>query len=83
MQLPELGPILQQARKRAGLSQEQLATPLGMSRATISAIEGGRCAEIGFAKLIALLDMVGLEVTVAARSSRPTIDELRSELRSR
>ena len=82
MQLPELGPILQQARKKAGLSQEQLA-PLGMSRATISAIEGGRCEEIGFAKLIALLDMVGLEVSVAARSSRPTLDELRSERRPR
>jgi transcriptional regulator with XRE-family HTH domain len=83
MQLPELGPILQQARKRAGLSQEQLAAPLGMSRATISAIEGGRCEEIGFAKLIALLDVVGLEVCVAARSSRPTLDELRSERRPR
>jgi HTH-type transcriptional regulator / antitoxin HipB len=83
MQLPELGPILQQARKQAGLSQKQLAAPLGMSRATISAIEGGRCEEIGFAKLIALLDMVGLEVTVAPRSSRPTLDELRSERRPR
>ena len=83
MQLPELGPILQQARKQAGLSQEQLAAPLGMSRATISAIEGGRCEEIGFAKLIALLDMVGLEVAVAARSFRPTLDELRSERRPR
>jgi transcriptional regulator with XRE-family HTH domain len=83
MQLPELGPILQQARKKAGLSQEQLAAPLGMSRATISALEGGRCEEIGFAKLVALLDMVGLEVTVAARSLRPTLDELRRERRAR
>jgi transcriptional regulator with XRE-family HTH domain len=83
MQLPELGPILQQARKKAGLSQEQLAAPLGMSRATISAIEGGRCEEIGFAKLIALLDVLGLEVTVAPRSLRPTLDELRSERRLR
>jgi len=83
MQLPELGPILQQARKKSGLAQEQLAAPLGMSRATISAIEGGRCAEIGFTKLSALLDMVGLEVTVAARSLRPTIDELRRERRPR
>lgn len=83
MQLPELGPILQQARKKAGLSQEQLAAPLGMSRATISAIEGGRCEEIGFAKLIALLGSVGLEVTVASRSLRPTLDELRNERRPR
>jgi len=48
LQLTDLGPILKEARKKAGLSQEQLAAPLGMSRATISAIESGRCEEIGF-----------------------------------
>jgi transcriptional regulator with XRE-family HTH domain len=83
MQLSDLGSILQQARKAAGLSQEQLAAPLGMSRATISAIESGRCDEIGFAKLIALLERVGLQVTVGPRSSRPTLDELRAERRAR
>lgn len=83
MQLVDLGPVLKLARKQANLSQADLAAPLGMSRSTISAIEGGRCVEIGFAKLIAVLDMVGLEVTVAPRTSRPTIDELRSERRPR
>lgn len=81
MQLPELGPVLRQARKKARLSQEELARPLGMSRATISAIEGGRCEEIGISKVVALLDMVGLELTVAPRKGRPTIDDLRAERR--
>jgi DNA-binding XRE family transcriptional regulator len=81
MLLSDLGPLLKEARKKAELSQEQLAKPLGMSRATISAIESGRCEEIGFAKLAALLDMVGLEITVAPRKGRPTIDELRAERR--
>ena len=81
MQLADLGPILKEARKKAKLSQEQLAAPLGMSRATISAIEGGRCEEIGFSKVAALLDMVGLELTVVPRASRPTIDDLRNERR--
>lgn len=81
MQLADLGPILKEARKKAKLSQEQLAAPLGMSRATISAIEGGRCEEIGFSKLAGLLDMVGLELTVMPRASRPTIDDLRNERR--
>jgi HTH-type transcriptional regulator / antitoxin HipB len=83
MQLLELGPVLKEARKKAKLSQAQLAAPLGMSRATISAIESGRCEEIGFAKLAALLDSVGLELTAVPRSSRPTIDDLRSERRAR
>lgn len=81
MTLVELGPLLQQARREAKLSQEDLAKPLGMSRATISAIESGRCDEIGFAKLAALLDVVGLEVVVAPRKGRPTVDELRAERR--
>lgn len=80
--LADVGPLLKQARKKAGLSQAQLAGPLGMSRATISAIESGRCEEIGFAKLAALLERVGLEITVAPRMGRPTIDDLRAERRS-
>ncbi len=82
MILADLGPLLRQARREAKLSQEQLAKPLGMSRATISAIESGRCEEIGFAKLAALLDLVGLEVVVAPRKGRPTVDDLRAERRS-
>jgi HTH-type transcriptional regulator/antitoxin HipB len=81
MRLPDIGPALKAARKRARLSQQQLADPLGMSRATISALERGRCQEIGFNKLAAMLELVGLEITVGPRRTRPTIDELRAELR--
>jgi transcriptional regulator with XRE-family HTH domain len=80
--LADIGPLLKQARKKAGLSQAQLADPLGMSRATISAIESGRCEEIGFAKLVALLERVGLEIRITPRKGRPTIDDLRAERRS-
>ncbi|HEY4366136.1 MAG TPA: helix-turn-helix transcriptional regulator [Steroidobacteraceae bacterium] len=82
MTLAELGLLLKQARKDAKLTQEELAKPLGMSRATISALESGRCEEIGFSKLSALLELVGLEVVIAQRKSRPTIDDLRAELSS-
>jgi transcriptional regulator with XRE-family HTH domain len=81
MRLPDLGPILKEARSKAKLSQEELAAPLGMSRATISALESGRCEEIGFSKLAGLLEMVGLELTIMPRASRPTIDDLRNERR--
>jgi transcriptional regulator with XRE-family HTH domain len=79
--LQELAPVLRDARKRSGLSQEQLAAPLGMSRTTISALESGRCEEIGFAKLAALFDLLGLEIAIQPRRSRPTIDDLRAERR--
>jgi transcriptional regulator with XRE-family HTH domain len=77
-----MGPLLHSARKRAGLSQEQLAQPLGMSRATISALENGRCDEIGFAKLAALFELLGLQITIGPRKTRPTLDDLRAERRS-
>jgi transcriptional regulator with XRE-family HTH domain len=82
MTLPEIGSLLRDARKQARLSQEQLARPLGMSRTTISALESGRCEEIGYAKLNALFDILGLEVTIHPRRSRPTIDDLRAERRA-
>lgn len=81
MMIYEIGPLLREARRKAGVSQSELARPLGMSRATVSAIEGGRCIEIGFAKLSALLERVGLEVTVAPRKGRPTLEDLRRERR--
>ena len=82
MTLSDLGLVLKDARKRAGLSQEQLARPVGMSRTTISALESGRCEEIGFAKLSALFDILGLDLTAAARKGRPTVDDLRAERRA-
>lgn len=83
MTISEIGMHLRAARKRAGLSQAQLADPLGMSRSTVSAIESGRCAEIGAMKLFALLEMTGLELNVSEKRRRPTIDDLRAELRAK
>lgn len=81
MNLNDIGQALKAARRKAGLTQAELADPLGMSRATVSALESGRCEEIGATKLAALLDLVGLELTVAERRTRPTLDDLRAERR--
>lgn len=81
MRLPDVAPLLKNARRAFKLSQAELAQPFGMSRATVSALERGRCEEIGFQKLVALLESVGLEVTIAPRKGRPTLDDLRAERR--
>ena len=81
MRLPDVAPLLRNARRSFKLSQAELAQPFGMSRATVSALERGRCEEIGFQKLVALLESVGLEVTIAPRKGRPTLDDLRAERR--
>lgn len=82
MTLPELGQKLREARKARHLSQQQLAASLGMSRATISAIENGTVAEIGVRKLMALGTALGLEMLFVARSERPTLQQLREERRA-
>lgn len=82
MILSEVGKSLRTARKTRGLSQAELARSLGMSRATISAIENGTVREIGVRKLMALSTALGLELSVAARRGRPTLQELREERRA-
>lgn len=75
------GTLIRGARKKSGLSQAELSRMLGMSRATVSAIENGTIAEIGVKKLDALCRAVGLDLFVAERRRRPTLDELKAERR--
>lgn len=82
MTLSELGQKLRDARKARHLSQGELASSLGMSRATISAIENGTVGEIGVRKLMALATAVGLELFLEARRERPTLQQLREERRA-
>ena len=81
MDLSEIGTVFRAARREQRRTQADLAGELGMSRATLSALEGGRCSEIGVRKLSALLEAVGLELYAARRRTRPTLDELREERR--
>jgi transcriptional regulator with XRE-family HTH domain len=82
MTLDEIGSRLREARKARRLSQGELAQSLGMSRATVSAIENGTVGEIGVRKLIALATALGLELTIEARPTRPTLQQLREERRA-
>jgi transcriptional regulator with XRE-family HTH domain len=79
--LVEIGKAFKAARRQGGRTQTALAAALGMSRATLSALESGRCEEIGVRKLTALLESVGLDLLVAPRRTRPTLDDLRAERR--
>jgi HTH-type transcriptional regulator/antitoxin HipB len=81
MNLQQIGSVLREARKASGQSQQQLAKPLGMSRATVSAIENGTVSEIGVRKLMALCAALGLSLQVSSPENRPTLFELREENR--
>jgi transcriptional regulator with XRE-family HTH domain len=81
MNLIEIGSLIRQTRKAAKKSQAALARSLGMSRATISAIENGTIHEIGIRKVMALSAVLGLELSVALKRRRPTIHEVMEEHR--
>jgi transcriptional regulator with XRE-family HTH domain len=81
MDFVEVGRSIREARKASRRSQAELARSLGMSRATISAIENGTIAEIGVRKLDALCRAVGLDLFVGPRRARPTLRQLREERR--
>jgi transcriptional regulator with XRE-family HTH domain len=78
--LISLGPQIAERRKTLKLSQSELASRAGVSRATLDALENGRAGELGFSKLTKLLTVLGLELKLqAAGSHRPTLDELMQE----
>ena len=74
MNLEDLGKALKQARKQKQWTQAELGDQLGMSRATVSALE------IGIRKVMALCSLLGLELQVQTRQTkRPTLHTLVSE----
>jgi transcriptional regulator with XRE-family HTH domain len=80
LDLISIGGQIAERRKTLKLSQAELASKAGVSRATLDALENGRAGELGFSKLTKLLTAVGLELTLqAAGSQRPTLDELMQE----
>lgn len=76
MNLDDLGLVIQAARKNRKYTQASLAAQVGMSRSSISGIENGSIPEIGIRKIIALCDVLGLELLVQAKTQRPTLQQL-------
>ncbi|MEV4782499.1 helix-turn-helix domain-containing protein [Burkholderia sp. LMU1-1-1.1] len=69
----QLGPLIQSARKSAGLSQTELAQRLGISQSRISAMELDP-GSINVEQLLALLAALNHEVLVQPKTS---VDEER------
>ncbi len=80
--LAELGNQVAAKRKTLRLSQTQLATSASVGLSTLDALENGRLAELGFAKVTRILSALGMELKLQeARAPRPTLDELMEEER--
>jgi len=80
--IAQLGTEIAAKRKTRRLNQTQLARLAGISRATLEALENGRCREIGYTKIARLLSVLGLELRMEDTNlRRPTLEDLREEER--
>lgn len=64
MRLQELGYEIRRARTARGLTQAQLAVAAGLSRTTLNQLENGLFPDLGVKKVQAILDRLGLDLSV-------------------
>lgn len=69
MNLADIGHLVQAQREALGLSQARLGRLAGLSRATINQLENGTLVDLGTAKLMALLDLLGLSLSAQPRAA--------------
>jgi transcriptional regulator with XRE-family HTH domain len=77
--LAELGEAVSGQRKTLGLKQGEVAMCSGLTRETLSRFERGQLPEFGSRKLMAVLAVLGLEMSFTKVGTSGTLDELRRE----
>jgi transcriptional regulator with XRE-family HTH domain len=70
MNLADIGQLVQARREALGLSQARLARLGGLSRATVNQLENGNLVDLGAAKLMALLNLLGMDLAAQTRAPR-------------
>jgi transcriptional regulator with XRE-family HTH domain len=73
MRIQELGHEIRQARLAQDMTQAELAAAAGISRPTLNLLESGLVRDLGIRKVLAVLERLGLEMTLqrAGRPRRP------------
>lgn len=79
MDLEEFGKSISMIRKKQNISQKTLALDLDISRATLSSFENTKGVNIGFKKVLSIIDYLGYEVCIKEKSPFPTFEELKNE----
>jgi HTH-type transcriptional regulator/antitoxin HipB len=77
--LAELGEAVAERRKSLKMSQGEVATRTGLSRETLVRFERGQLTEFGSRKLLAVLAVLGMEMSFVEAGMSGTLDELRRE----
>jgi predicted XRE-type DNA-binding protein len=77
--LTELGQAVADHRKLLKLQQGHVAAQAGITQESLSRFERGQLSEFGTRKLLAVLAVLGLELSFAKIGTAGTLDELRRE----
>jgi len=77
--LAELGGAVAAKRKALKMSQSDVANRTGLTRETLVRFERGQLAEFGSRKLLAVLAVLGMEMSFVEAGMTGTLDELRRE----
>ena len=77
--LAELGEAVSARRKTLGLNQNEVALRSGITRESLLRFERGQVSEFGSRKLLAVLAVLGLEISFTEAGVSGTLDELRRE----
>jgi transcriptional regulator with XRE-family HTH domain len=77
--LAELGEAVAAKRKALKLSQREVASRTALTRETLLRFERGQLSEFGSRKLLAVLSVLGLEISFTEVGVAGTLDELRRE----
>lgn len=64
MDLAQIGSEVHNKRIQVGLLQEHVAKLAGLSRVTINQLENGTLKDLGYSKLKAVLDVLGIDMAV-------------------
>jgi len=60
----EIGQAIRSARKARNLTQAKLAKTVGLSRETLNLLESGLVRDLGIRKVFAVLEALGLDLTI-------------------
>lgn len=77
--ITELGAAAASRRRSLGLKQGDVAAQAGISQELLSRFECGRTAEFGSRKLLAVLAVLGMEISYAETVPSGSLDDLRRE----
>jgi HTH-type transcriptional regulator / antitoxin HipB len=77
--LKELGEKVAATRRELGLKQKDVAAQAGITAESLLRFERGQVSEFGARKLLAVLAVLGMEVTFVKMGMSGSLDELRRE----